>query len=182
MGTVTIAGLTFTVTQDAATAPGSSPVTASPMRPIAADYSQALDRMIFVSTNPDLLTIFDPVTGDSHSVSLVMPPTALSIGTDGLHAAVGHDGRISYVNLANGTVEKTLPVSTTVYDLALGNTDIYAFPLRDQWQAVRVVNIASGTETLWNWIYAGSTAGKISPNGKFLYINAIKRYDITQPL
>lgn len=181
-GTVTIAGLTYTVTQNAAAAPGVNPVSTSPVRPIAADYSAALDRMILVSTNPDLLTIFDPVTGTGQTVPLVMPPTALSISTDGLHAAVGHDGRISYVNLVNATVEKTLPVTETVYALALGPTDIYAFPLHDQWQAVRVINIASGTETLWNWIYAGSTAGKISPNGKYLYINATKRYDITQPL
>ncbi len=181
-GTVTIAGLTYTVTQDAAAAPGVNPVTASPVRPIAADYSAALDRMILVSTNPDLLTILDPVTGNGQTVGLVMPPTALSISTDGLHAAVGHDGRISYVNLANATVENIFPVTETVFSLALGATDIYAFPLHDQWQAVRVVNIATGTETLWNWIYAGSTAGKISPNGKYLYINATKRYDITQAL
>lgn len=181
-GTMTIAGLSFTVTQDAATTAGVNPVNVSPVRPIAADYSAALDRMILVSTNPDLLTIFDPVTGNGQTVPLVMPPTALSISTDGLHAAVGHDGRISYVSLADATVEKTFPVTETVYALALGATDIYAFPLRDQWQHVRVVNIASGTETLWNWIYAGTTAGKISPNGKYLYINASKRYDITQPL
>jgi|GEM_PF-838441 len=181
-GTVTIAGLPYTVSQDAAAAPGMNPVTASPVRPIAADYSMALDRMVLVSTNPDLLTMLDPVTGAGATVPLTMPPTALSISTDGLHAAVGHDGRISYVNLANATVEKTFPVATTVFDLALGATDIYAFPLRDQWEAVRVVNIASGNETAWNQIYAGSTAGKISPNGKYLYLNATKRYDITQPL
>lgn len=179
-GTVTIAGLTYTVTQDAAAAPGSNPVTISPVRPIRAEYSTALDRMILISTNPDLLTIFDPVTSSGQTVSLSMPPTALSISTDGLRAAVGHDGRISYVNLLTGIVEKTFPVTTTVYDLALGAKDIFAFPLRDQWEDVRIVNIATGTETLWNHIYAGSTAGKISPNGKYLYINSSKRYDITQ--
>jgi len=177
--TVTIAGLTYTVIQDAAPAAGSNPVSSSPVRPVAADYSAALDRMILVSTNPDLLTILDPVTGASKAIALVMPPTALSISPDGLHAAVGHDGRISYVNLSNASVEKTFPVTTNVYSLALGATDIYAFPLHDQWQAVRVVNIASGVETLWNTIYAGSTAGKITPNGKYLYINAVKRYDIS---
>jgi hypothetical protein len=180
--TVTIAGLTFTLTQDAAAAPGSNPVTASPVRPITVDYSHALDRMILVSANPNLLTILNPVTGNSQVVTLSMPPTALSISTDGLHAAVGHDGRISYINLASATLEKNLSVTTTVFALALGATHIYAFPLLDQWEEVRVVNIASGAETLWNWIYAGSTAGKISPNGKYLYINATKRYDITQPL
>jgi hypothetical protein len=181
-GTVTMAGLTYTVTQDAAAAPGVNPVTVSPVRPVAADYSTALDRMILVSSNPNLLTILDAATGNSQAVPLAMPPTALSISTDGRHAAVGHDGRISYVNLANQTVEKILPVTTTVFALALSTTDIFAFPLRDQWEAIRVVNIASGIETLWNWVYAGSTAGKISPNGKYLYLNSTKRYDITQPL
>ena len=92
-GTVTIAGLTYSVTQNAAAAPGTNPVQTSPVRPIAADYSAALDRMILVSTNPDLLTLFDPVTGNGQTVALVMPPTALSISTDGLHAAVGQ-GRV----------------------------------------------------------------------------------------
>ena len=181
-GTVTIAGLTYTVNQDAAAAPGVNPVSMSPVRPIDAEYSLALDRVVLVSTNPDLLTIFDPVTGQGQSVPLAMPPTALSISSNGLRAAVGHDGRISYVNLATAAVEKTFGVTTTVFDLALSGTDIFAFPLRDQWQQVRVVNIASGAETLWNLVYAGSTAGKISPNGKYLYINASKRYDVTQPL
>lgn len=181
-GTVTIAGLTYTVTQNAASAPGVDPVSMSPVRPIAADYSAALDRMILVSTNPNLLTILDPITGNGQTVPLAMPPTSLSVSTDGSHAAVGHDGLISYVNLATAAVEKTLPVTTTVFGLALGASDIYAFPLRDQWEEVRVVNIATGNETLWNWIYAGSTGGKISPNGKYLYINATTRYDITIPL
>lgn len=181
-GTVTIAGLTYTVTQNAAAAVGSNPVTQSPVRPIAAGFSAPLDRMILVSTNPDLLTILDPVTGSGQTVPLSLPPTSLSIAPDGLRAAVGHDGRISYVNLTTPSVEKILPVTTTVYDLALSAKDIFAFPLRDQWEAIRVVNIATGVETLWNWIYAGTAAGKISPNGKYLYINAGKRYDVTQPL
>ena len=122
------------------------------------------------------------MTGNGQTIRLAMPPTAVSISTDGLHAAVGHDGRISYVNLANATVEKTFPGDRDGVRPRVGSQGYLRFPLRDQWEAVRVVNIVSGTETLWNWIYAGSTAGKISPNGKYLYINATKRYDITQTL
>ena len=181
-GTVTIAGLTFTVTQQAASQSSANPVTPSPVRPAAADYSRALDRMILVSSNPNVLTILDPVTGDNRAVALAMPPTALSISPDGRYAAVGHDGRISYVNLTSANVERIFPVSTTVFDLALSAADIFAFPLRDQWSEIRVIKIATGVETLWNNIDAGATAGKISPNGKYLYINATKRYDVTQPL
>jgi hypothetical protein len=179
---VTIAGLAYSVTQDAAASAGVNPVTVSPVRPVAVEYSTALDRMILVSTNPDLLTILDPATGTTQAVPLAMPPTALSLSPNGLRAAVGHDGRISYVNLSTASVTSIFPVTTTVFSLALGEKDIFAFPLRDQWQAVRVVNIASGNESLWNWVYAGYSAGRISPNGKYLYINAAKRYDITQPL
>jgi hypothetical protein len=181
-GTVTIAGLTYTVKQNAASAPGTDPVSVSPVRPIAADYSSALDRMVLVSANPNLLTLLDPITGNSQTVSLAMPPTSLSVSTDGSHAAVGHDGLISYVNLATAAVEKTLPVTTNVYDLALGSREIYAFPVRDQWEAVHAVNISTGAETLWNYIWAGSTAGKVSPNGKYLCLNALKCYDISKPL
>ena len=181
-GTLAIAGITYSVTQDAAASLASILSSASPTRPVAADYSAALDRMILVSTNPNLLTIFDPVSGTGQTVSLNLPPTALSISPDGQHAAVGHDGRISYVNLATATLEKTFPVTETVFNLALSSANIYAFPLRDQWEAVRIINLATGAETLWNWIYAGSTGGRISPNGKYLYLNATKRYDISQPL
>jgi hypothetical protein len=179
---VTIAGLTYSVTQDPAAAPGANPVIVSPVRPVAAEYSAALDRMILVSGNPNLLTILDPATGASQTVPLAMPPTSLSISPDGLRAAVGHDGRISYINLSTASLASNFAVSTNVASLALSAKEIFAFPLRDQWEEIRIVDLASGNETLWNLVYAGSTSGRISPNGKYLYINASKRYDITQPL
>src|SRR5215471_10566781 len=70
-------------------------------RPAAAAYSKALDRIILVSGNPNVLHIYDPVSGSDLKVSLTQPPLSLSLSPDGLHAAVGHDGLISYVNLSH---------------------------------------------------------------------------------
>jgi hypothetical protein len=179
-GTVTFSGATFTVTQAAADS-AANPVIVSPVRPVAADYSPALDRMILASSGPDLLTILDPVSGANQMIPLVLPPTSLSISTDGLHAAVGHDAWISYVNLATQRVESVLRVTTSVFDLALGSKDIYAFPAGFQSAALRVVNITTGTEVLGGLVGANVTGGKISHDGKYLYINAFNRIDTAQP-
>jgi hypothetical protein len=180
-GTVTVSGLTFTVTQDAAPVPGANSVIASPVRPAAADYSPALDRMILVSSGPDLLTILDPVSGAQQAVPLVLPPTSVSISADGLRAAVGHDAWITYVNLSTAKVESMLRVTAPVSSLAFGSRDTYVFPAGISSASLRVVNNTSGAEALGALVSANTTGGKISANGKYLYINAINRLDTTQP-
>src|SRR5712692_3333528 len=77
-----------------------------PYRPVTAEFSRALDRLITVSGNPNTLRVYDPVSQKDSTVNLVQPPLSLSLSPDGLHAAVGHDALISYVNLVTLVVEK----------------------------------------------------------------------------
>src|SRR4051794_35147414 len=76
-------------------------------RPLAAEFSSGLDRIIMVSANPSQLHIFDPASGTDKKVDLSKVPISLSVSPDGTHAAVGHDLLVSYVNLNTAAVEQT---------------------------------------------------------------------------
>src|SRR5689334_1462199 len=88
-------------------------------RPVDAGFSASLDRIVLISANPNALHIYDPVSQNDVKVSLAQPPLSLSISPDGLHAAVGHDALISYVNLTTHAIEKQIPVAVKVQKVAL---------------------------------------------------------------
>lgn len=140
-------------------------------RVVDAEYSAALERIVMVSAAPNRLHVFDPITGVDAPVDLPIAPTSLSVGPDGLFAAVGHDGWVSYVDLAEGSVVKTMPVSTRAVDIVLaGNGFVYVFPDQDQWQYIRCLEIATENETLHSGrpIYAGTRARR-HPGGTAIY-------------
>ncbi len=140
-------------------------------RPIDAEYNIHTDKIIMVSTNPNQLQIYDPVTNENTAVDLPLVPTSVSVGPDGLFAAVGHDAWVSYVDLNNASLVKNIAVSTDVVDIILaGNNYIYAFPRTDQWETIRSLNINTEAETLstGNSIRAG-TLVKLHPSGNSIY-------------
>jgi hypothetical protein len=95
----------------------------------------------------------------------------VSVTPDGLHAAVGHAGLVSWVDLDAATLVTTLPVSADVFDVvAGGNGYVYAFPRADQWVAIHTVNVATGAETLSSAsaIRAGTRA-KLQPGALAIY-------------
>ena len=157
-------------------------------RVVDAEYSRQLDRIIMISSSPNNLHIFDPVTGSDTSISLPLTPNCVSISPDGMFAAVGHNAWVSYVNLDTVTLVKTVSVTTDVFDVVLaGNGYVYAFPRTDQWETIRCVNISTEVETLHTGrsIRAGTKA-KLHPNGLSIYgadnglsPSDIEKYDIS---
>jgi chitinase len=148
------------------------PIDILSFRVVDAEYSKQLNKIVMVSAQPlRQLHIYDPIAKQGTSVDLNLAPTCVSVSPDGLHAAVGHNGWISYVNISTGTLEKTIPVSTDVFDIVLsGNGFIHAFPRIDQWEYIRSVRIEDGTETLSTGrpIRAGTRA-KLHPSGDYIY-------------
>lgn len=152
-----------------------------------AEYSKALDKVIMLSTSPNQLHIYDAATHTEQVISLPLAPTSVSVGPDGLYAAVGHDAYISYVDLKNAKLLKTLAVAVKVLDIVLaGNGYAYAFPKEDQWQDIYSVNLNTGEVTggARVTIYAGTLA-KLHPNGLSMYgannglsPDDIEKYDI----
>jgi len=105
----------------------SAQTTALPFKPVAFEYSRKLDRLIMISANPNRLHIYNPYTSETVSVALNQPPLSVSVGPDGLHAAVGHDALISYVNLERAAVEKTINVPTLASGIVAASSWIYTF-------------------------------------------------------
>lgn len=140
-------------------------------RVVDAEYSKALDKIIAASSSANEIKILDPLTLEYQTVVLNVTPNSVSVSPDGLFAAVGHNGWISYIDLENAKLLKTLAVSADVYDVVLaGNGYVYASPIRDQWETLRAVNLTTGVETNSSGrsIYAG-TRIKLHPSGNYIY-------------
>jgi hypothetical protein len=142
---------------------------------VDAEYSAALDVIVMVSALPTpTLQLYDPVQQTAKSIALDAAPKAVSVGPDGLSAAVGHDGLITIVDLAN--IEDPIVSPKTVLDLSTGVTDIvlagngyvHAFPSNAY--TIRSVEIATNTETgnTGYGIYYGTKA-KLHPDGTKMY-------------
>lgn len=156
------------------------PITPSSISALAhdvvdAEYSAVLDEVVMVASYPaSALYLHDPHTGTVRQLALVKTPTAVSVGPDGHHAVVGHDGLLSYVDLdmvgQPGYVPVTWPVSADVLDIVLaGNGYAYAFPRYDQWESIRSIRLSTGVETLGGEsIYAGTLA-RLHPSGSKMY-------------
>jgi chitinase len=138
-------------------------------RPVDAEYSRSLERIVMVSASPAALHIYDPVGGTDQSVTLNLAPQCVSVSPDGKFAAVGHNAWISYVDLTTATLVRTVAVTADVGDVVIGNPMTvsakttrfaYAFPRVDQWVTIHTVDLTTGVETLAgsSAIYAGTRA------------------------
>jgi hypothetical protein len=164
------------------------PLTMLGFRVRDAEYSNALDAIVAVVAQPAALHVIDPETGTSTQVALDVAPTSVSVSPDGLHAAVGHDGYVSYVDLVAGSVTNVFPVSTEAVDVVLGgNGFVYVFPRTDQWTTIRIIDLATGLETTHagGSIRAGTLA-KLHPTQAAIYgadnglsPSDIEKYDIS---
>jgi len=156
---------------------------------VDAEYNKSYDKIVTIASVPlKQLHIHDPATGSDTTVDLPLDPTCVSISPDGRHAAVGHNGWISYVDLNTPALVEVYSVSTDVFDIVLaGNGYVYAFPRVDQWEYIRCINLQTGKETLstGGLLFAGTRA-KLHPGGNYIYgadnnlsPSNIEKYDIT---
>lgn len=140
-------------------------------RVIDAEYSHTLNRIVMVGDAPNRLHIYNPVDHTTVSVPLPRAPLNVSVGPDGHFAAVGHDALVSYVDLQQGILVKTLDLTAASADIVLaGNGKVYVSPVRDQWAQLRAIDIATNTEVLSTGmsIRAG-TVYKLHPDGLSIY-------------
>ena len=140
-------------------------------RVIDAEYDRANDVLVAVTEAPNRLLKLYPETQTIQSVQLDYVPTCVSVAPNGSHAAVGHNGSFSYVNLGSLSVQKVYSVTADALDIVLApNNWAYVFPRQDQWEQIRCINLATGAETpsTDGQIYAGTRA-KLHPSGTYIY-------------
>lgn len=142
---------------------------------IDAEYSKGLESIVMVSSMPDnALYLYVTGSGTEYRVPLSRAPTSVSVSPDGRYAAVGHDARITHVDLqsvlAGVPVVKPLDVSTSVFDLVLdGRGVVHALPLDDQWVSVHSVDVATNTEIVSAQFIYEKARGRLHPSGDHMY-------------
>ncbi|WP_460858696.1 hypothetical protein [Rheinheimera gaetbuli] len=153
---------------------------------VDAVYNAALDKIVVVSDDKKLY-LYSPQSHNTEVISLAYQGTSVSVLADGSKAAVGHNGKISYVDLSSLSVEQVYSISTDVFDLEIApNGYVYAMPRTDQWERLRAINLANGEEIQQpgNSIRAG-TVIKMHPSQQYIYgadrglsPSDIEKYDI----
>ena len=160
---------------------------ALPFRVVDAEYSRELEQIVMVSAEPNRLIMLDPASGEFAELPLNLLPSSVSVGPDGLSAAVGHNGYITVVALRPLAEVDVLTVSADLSDVVLsGNGYVYGFPRIDQWVDLHSVELATGDETSSYGLRAG-TVGRLHPSGDRMYgadrglsPSDIERYDIAE--
>ncbi|HUJ19088.1 MAG TPA: PKD domain-containing protein [Nitrospirota bacterium] len=159
------------------------PVAGLPFKVIDAEYSRQMDRIIMVSGTPsNQLHIYDPVANLDQAVDLSALPSSVSVSPDGLYAAIGHKGTISYVDLVSRAVTTTLSVNGNITDIVLaGNGYVYAFPDLGSFFGV---NISTGVATPAAGLFPNAgTRAKLHPSGSVLYAAGVsystQKFDIS---
>lgn len=189
--------LSYTITNDPLPEPGLTPLPVISRTSLAhdvidAEYSASLEAIVMVSSYPNnAVYVYDTTTGQENRIGLVSVPTSVSVSPDGMQAAVGHDARVSLVDLSTaGNPSAPAPIllslTTEAFDTVLdGRGYVHVMPRTDQWVGVHSVEIATNTETVASGsIYAGTRA-RLHPSGNYIYgadnglsPSDIEKYDI----
>lgn len=127
-------------------------------RPNDAAYSRALDRLIFISADPNQLHIYDAATQSDQTVALSDTPLNVSLSPDGKHAAVTHSTSIAYVGLETATIEQTfsnIPVGSRKVTVGVG----YLYLMQSSSDVMRSIDLSTGqvTASLYNIGDSGGT-------------------------
>ncbi|MGH9343080.1 MAG: choice-of-anchor D domain-containing protein, partial [Terriglobia bacterium] len=148
---------------------------------VAADYSKALDKLVYVSAEPNELHLYDPSTQADTFVQLALAPTSVSVDSNGTYAAVGHDGWISDVNLqANPMTVQAFPVAADVTSLAAGDGGYIYFSSSLEPSQIFALNTTSGTVTAPVNI-DGAQTPKLDSSSDILYVGGdeLSRWDLS---
>jgi hypothetical protein len=178
-GTILMGSSLLTISQAAAGA--AEALTRLPYNVVEAAYDKPLNKLVLVSASPNELHIYDPEAHSGQSVPLALPPLCVSVRPDGLYAAIGHDGWVSYVNLQTAAVEQMFKVLTDVGHILLaGNGYAYLFPRRD-WSDIYSLNLATGTYTATSAIYDGRVP-RLYADGNTMYVGGsdFSKWSISQ--
>jgi hypothetical protein len=84
-------------------------------------FDKSTDRLYIATQQPNRLWVYDTKTkSTAHEIILSYAPTCFKMSEDRSKIAVGHEGKISFVDVSNNEVEKTVEVKTVVFDIEWG--------------------------------------------------------------
>jgi hypothetical protein len=147
---------------------------AMPHDVVDAEFSTALNAIVIASSFPvSAVYIHDVATRTERSIALTARPTAVSVAPDGTHAAVGHDGQVTVLDLAAAGAQPpiTLVTSSDARDVVMaGNGYVYSFPRTEGLPApVQSLHVATGIETQSSSPALGGVVARLHPAGDKMY-------------
>jgi hypothetical protein len=155
---------------------------------VDAEFCRKTNKIYMVTASPrNALIILDPETKTKQTVSLNKVPSCVSVNANGTKVLVGHNGMVSYIDIASSTIEKECTISCNALDVVLTSGGWgYVFPTSDQWSAIHGVNLTTGLESnSSSWMIYAGTVGRLHPSEKYMYgadngisPSDIEKYDI----
>lgn len=143
---------------------------------VDAEYSKTLDAIVMVSSYPtDALHVYEAGTAVETQLPLTRTPTSVSIAPSGLSAAVGHDGRITHVDLEAllaGASDPSIILDThaTVGDIVLdGAGTAHVLSRWGSHMPLHSIDVATNTEQLGITTFYQGSFGKLHPSGQSIY-------------
>jgi hypothetical protein len=110
-------------------------------------FDKSTDLLYLSTKQPNRLLVYDINSRTTvREIILQYVPDCFSVSEDKQKIAVGHEGRISFVDMNLHTVEKVLEVKSTVFDVEWGAGDwcCYTPNAPVQWCNLKWINAASG--------------------------------------
>lgn len=101
-----------------------SSVVALPFKPLDMRYSQAVDRLVVVTAEPNAMKVINPTNGAIVSIDLPTTVKAFNLSPDGKLAGVLHDSVVSLVDLVTGTVLKSTGTGGTQTEVFVTNDGV----------------------------------------------------------
>jgi hypothetical protein len=82
---------------------------------------KSTDLLYIATQQPNRISVYNTKTKSTdHAITLPYAPTCFKMSGDKSKIAVGHEGKISFVDMSNNEIEKTVEVETTVFDIEWG--------------------------------------------------------------
>lgn len=136
---------------------------------VDAHFNRAGNQLIAVTQNPNRIQRLDMESQTAVSLDLNLAPKCLSISPDGASAAVGHNGKVSYVDLNAMSLIQLYDLAADAFDILLGPGGwVYVFPESGQHTYIHSLELASGAESTTYGIYE-RTHAVLHPDGTVAY-------------
>lgn len=134
-------------------------------------YSRLKNALVYVSSNPLALYYYDVALDNAVKIDLTYMPTSVGLSKNGEFAVVGHDAHVTYVDLVNKKVLKTIDVPGKIADIVLADNGwAYGSPA-DYTGYLHCINLTEGY-VVPHTGYTTSAYGKIilDITGKYIYL------------
>jgi hypothetical protein len=137
---------------------------------------KSTDILYLTTSMPNKLIAYDVGQRKiDRELALSKAPNCFSVSGDGHKAIIGHGGLISYVDMDNFTVTKTIEVDNIVWDIELANNDLCCYTEKESsgWSYLFWVNLSTNekSKSLTD-LYYGSILKRI-PNQDYIIVSEI---------